>query len=132
MRPRFILLALGIMARAVVGCGAARTCPDVLAKAFMVVPRDATTGALVCDTEVIARDGDFEFRSPAECDPHGPPERPGHYVITISSPGYFSQQREIDTGGLDDCGHVNQVRVDVALVRDPSMPPPDGGGPPVP
>lgn len=132
MDRTLIAAMLVVMAVVMTACRSEHDCPQYLSRAFYVVTTDATNGALVCDTEVVARDGDFEFRSQVECYPRGPAERPGHYAVTISRPGYLPEHREVDTGELDSCGHLDQVRLDVALVRDPKMPPPDGGGPPVP
>jgi hypothetical protein len=75
------------LARAVTGCDASA------ALSFRVDLFDER-GALVCDANVVVRDGDFQQAlrptptSDGGCFWDGPVERPGNYEVTISKPGY--------------------------------------------
>jgi hypothetical protein len=112
-----------------------RACTQEGKYGLSITVRDASTGAELCNSSVVAFDAldrayreslghvilpDFPDRP---CAFRGAAEREGTYRVEISSPGYISKTEEGLFVGKDDSDcHVVGVGRTVTLERDPSVP----------
>ncbi|MDC7994889.1 hypothetical protein [Altibacter sp. HG106] len=119
-----ITLLLVILSTVVVSCNKddenATNCTDAFIYGLNVTVRDAGTGELVdTTTTVTATDGDYSetlVKAGASSSYLGAGERPGNYIIRVSSSGYEPFVSDVITVTADEC-HVMARSVEVRLNR---------------
>jgi hypothetical protein len=113
-----------------------RTCNQIARFGLSITVRDASTGAELCNSSVVAFDGlNRSYRESlgniiipdlpsAPCTFRGAEEREGIYRVEISNPGYISKTEQgliVRKEDSSDC-HIVGVERTVTLERDPLVP----------
>lgn len=88
-------------------------CTDVFAYGLNVTVKDATTNeSIITDIIVIAKDGEYEeelMQIEGFDQFVGAGERPGNYIIEITSPNYQTFISEVVSVGADECHVIAEV-----------------------
>jgi hypothetical protein len=96
-------------------------CLAYAAAGLSVEVTNAATAQPICDATVTARQGSYSERLfVTSCSFVGAYERPGTYVVSVSSAGFVPKEATPVTVvmGGGDCPHVEQVRVAIALTPE--------------
>lgn len=113
---RLIVCAL---ASSIAGAGCSKYCTTEDRVSFFIEVQDAKTRELICDADIVARDGNYELKLKPSCLYAGPVERPGVYTTRVERRGYLPAMLEIDIGSKDECDHVTSRNILVSLDVDP-------------